>query len=307
MLDKDCLQCVARIGWFGVGSSVLLALFQGAVGFTSGSKVCLAIALQSISNIISAGAIIITEKVSNKPTNEEFPYGYGKVEYVAAAFTCLAIAAMTIYLSLIALGQLLAAPGRTMDFAPILVGVFSIIANEVMFQYTLCVGKHSKSPVIMANAFACRADSYAAGVVAVCALGSWLGVERLDAVGALVIVVLIFRVLSRVFLDALRGLLDHSANDRDAGKIEDIALSIDAVRGLRRLRTKHMGRKIWAEMDIVVDAGCTIENGQRIAHAVRDALLAKIDELERVIVRFGPEKPRAKPTDRVSRDFQEEA
>lgn len=308
MLDKDCLQCVSRIGWFGIWSSILLALLQGAVGFTSGSKACLAIALQSISNIIASGAIIITEKVSTKPTNDEFPYGFGKVEYIAAAFTCLIIGAMSVYLSLIALGQLMGPLGKTMDFAPILVAVFSLIANEVMFHYTKCVGTHSKSPTIMASAWACRADSYAAGVVAVCVLGSWFGIPRLDAVGALVVVVLIFRVLLRVFVDALKGLLDHSANDRYAGRIEDIVLAIDEVKGIRKVRTKHMGRKVWAEMDIVVDDDCTIQNGQRVAHAVRDALLAKIDELERVIVRFGPEKKNNTPQkDLLTRDFQEEA
>ncbi|CAM2057518.1 Magnetosome protein MamM [Desulfovibrionales bacterium] len=285
---NDCLRCIVRIGWFGIWASLLLALLQGAVGITRGSNACLAIALQSICGIITSCSILITKKVTTKPATNRFPHGFDKIEFVAAGFAYLFFGIMASSLAVVAIKQLINPGVSTTDFTPILVAVVSIIANELLFQYMRCVADQANSQTIMASAWANRADAYAAAVVAVCALCAWMGAPRLDAIATLIVVTLVIKTLYKKFVEAIQGLLDRSVNDQYEERIENLAADIDGVHMVYRVQTRQVGHRIHAELKIEISTGCTIQDGQQIALNVRDRLLAKIKELDQVLVQFKP-------------------
>ncbi|BAH77593.1 cation diffusion facilitator family transporter [Solidesulfovibrio magneticus] len=289
---QDCLKCVNNVGWIGLWTSLFLAVLQGSVGVTTGSKACLAIALQSLCDIIGSGMMILTQKVSSKPANDDFPFGYGKVEFVAAAFTCLFFAAATTILTVYDIEDIFGTPTAQSDFTPFLVAVVSVIVNERMFRYLQCVAHQAKSQTILANAWASRAGMYSAAVVGLCSVGPWVGVPVLDDIGSLIVIALIAKIIFQVFLEAVRGLLDHSVNEQYEERIETIALGVAGVTDVGRIKTKQMGRKVWADVDIFVDPANTVSDGRRIADAVRSALLAALDDFENVHVNFKPVKAR---------------
>ncbi|GFK92298.1 magnetosome protein MamM [Fundidesulfovibrio magnetotacticus] len=286
MKDSYCSVCMQKAAWYSIWASLLLALLQTLVGFVAGSTACLAIAIQSVSNIISSFSIIITQKVTAKEADEHFPFGYGKAEYIAAGFTCIIFAVVTLAITWIAVKQFMNAPAALMDFSPFLVAVASIIGNEILYHYLRCVAVHAKSPAIMANAMANRADSYAAGVVAVCSLGAWWGLPRLDAVATLVVALLIGRVLYKVFLDALAGLLDKSVNGAYEHKIYELAHGVPGVGLVNSLKTHRTGRKVKAELEILVERSKTVQEAYAIAEGVRTKLAASLADLDDVVVVF---------------------
>ena len=285
--DDNCQKCIDRVAWFALWSNALMALLQGTVGLLTGSTASLAIAMQTVRDIIGSGSILVAQKFSKKSQDEEFPYGYGKAEYIASGFTCLLFVLVTSFVSHMAVKSLLR-PAVTYDFTPFLLAIFSVIANELQFQYMRCVGDKAKSQSILANAWSNRMDSYAAAIMAVCALGAWLGLPRLDAVAALLIIVFVFRSMTRVFVDTLRGLMDLSMNPKYKDKLAGIARSVVGVHGVRDIRTRMVGRKVWAELEIVLDQDCTVQEAQRIAQVVKESLMVRIDDLEDVLVNFRP-------------------
>lgn len=295
MKDKDCLQCITRVVWIGIWASILLAILQGTVGFVTGSKACLAIAVQSLCDLISSGAILITERISSKPANHEFPYGYGKAEFIAVGFTCLLFGAVAVSLGVTAFNELLTPTTVSFDFSPILVAIVSIIVNELLFRHMNCVGLRAKSQNILANAWANRAGSYAAGIVGVSSLGAWLGVPKLDAIATLIVALLIVKSLYGFFWGAIMGLMDKSVNDQYGDRIESIAKSVVGVLSINKIKSKHLGRKLFVEMSIGIDSASTIDDGQRISTMVKDILLAKIDNLGQVVVHFSPLKASVLP------------
>ncbi len=285
--DDNCQKCIDRVAWFAIWSNALMALLQGTVGLLTGSTASLAIAMQTVRDIIGAGSILVAQKFSKKPQDDEFPYGYGKAEYIASGFTCLLFVLVTLFVSHMAVQSLLR-PAVTYDFTPFLLAIFSVIANELQFQYMRCVGAKAKSQSILANAWSNRMDSYAAAIMAVCALGAWMGLPRLDAVAALLIIIFVFRSMFQVVVDTLRGLMDLSMNPNYREKLMTIAKSVVGVHGVRNVRTRMVGRKVWAELEIVVDKDCTIQEGQRIAQVVKESLMVRIEDLEDALVNYRP-------------------
>jgi cation diffusion facilitator family transporter len=290
MNNKYCTSCISKSAWFAIWASLLLAMLQALVGVVSGSTACLAIAVQSVANIITSASMLVTQRVASKKPDEHFPFGYGKAEYIAAGFTCVLFAVVTLCITWLAVQQFMTTQGKTLDFSPFLVAVASIIGNEILFHYLRCVAMHTKSPSIMANAWANRADSYAASVVAVCSLGAWWGLPKLDAVATIVVAFLVVRVLYQVFADAIRGLMDKSANDRYAERIENIVHGVPGVLLLKRLKTVQTGRKVVAELVILIDVDINIQQAYAISESVRTELMNKIDELDDVVVGFKPGK-----------------
>ena len=80
MNNKYCTSCISKSAWFAIWASLLLAMLQALVGVVSGSTACLAIAVQSVANIITSASMLVTLRVASKKPDEHIPFGYGKAE-----------------------------------------------------------------------------------------------------------------------------------------------------------------------------------------------------------------------------------
>ncbi len=288
MRSKGCEKCGTRAAWAGIWTNVVLVILKLVVGITSGSKACLADGLHSASNIITAFAIMVSHKIGKKATNKEYPYGYGKVEFIAAGFISLLIIAGAIALISVSIQHLLQEPSTVPHFSALLMGVISIGANEMLFRFMRCAGTQLKSQSILASAWANRADCFSSMAVIVGVIGARLGFHHLDPIAALIVVAVIIKVSSNILMDSVKALMDSSVNDVYGEEIETVVEGIEDVRGICGLKTRHVGQKIWVELDILVDAHCSMRDGHKVADRVKGVLLEKVRDLERVWVQFKP-------------------
>jgi cation diffusion facilitator family transporter len=119
-------------------------------------------------------------------------------------------------------------------------------------------------------------------------VGARLGFHHLDPVAALFVVAVIIKVSIKILIDSVKALMDSSVNEVYGEEIETIVENIEDVRGICGLKTRHIGQKVWAELDILVDPECSMRDGHLIADRVKEVLLEKVRDLERVLVHFKP-------------------
>jgi len=285
---ERCEKCGDRAAWAGIWTNVLLVILKMIVGVTSGSKACIADGLHSASNIITAFAIILSQRISKKPANSRFPHGYGKVEFLAAGAISLLIIAGAVALITVSIRSLIGEPSSPPHFSALLMALISIGANEMLFRYMRCAGIQLKSQTILANAWANRADCFSSFAVIVGVVGGRLGLHHMDPVAALFVVAVIIRVSIKIMLDSTKALMDSSVNDVYGEEIRSVVEDIEDVHALSELKSRHIGQKIWVELDILIDPKCTIQEGHIIAEKVKTMLLEKLIDLERVLVHFQP-------------------
>ena len=285
---KDCEKCGDRVAWAGMWTSAVLFLLKLIVGVTSGSKALIADGLHSASNIITSSAILLSQRIGRKKTNNRYPFGFGKIEFLAAGMVSLFITAGAVILISVSIRHMLRAPSAPPHFSALLMALISIGTNEVLFRYMRCAGTQLKSQSILAAAWANRADCFSSLAVIVGVVGGKLGFHHLDPIAALFVVAVIIRVSVKILMDSVKALMDISVNDLYGKDIETIVKGIEEVRGISELKTRHIGQKIWVELDILIDPQCTIRDGHRIADRVKDILLEKKRDLERVLVHFRP-------------------
>jgi len=288
MRYQKCEICLNKVANIGILTNLILGVLKVWVGITSGSKACIADGLQSGSNIITAFAITVSQKISNRNKTDQFSFGFGKIEFVAAAFISLFVVFGALVLVSITIKHLLNEQSSPPHFSAILMAIISIGANEMLFRYMRCVGTQFKSQSILANAWANRADCFSSIAVIVGVVGARFGLHHLDPVAALFVVAVIIKVSFSILVDSIKALMDSSVNHIYAEDISIIATSVENVRGINSIKTRHIGQKIWAELNITVDQQCTIEQAQQIAENVRQMLMKQILDLERVCVIYEP-------------------
>jgi cation diffusion facilitator family transporter len=283
-----CEQCGDRAAWAGIWTSGTLFVLKIIVGVTSGSKACIADGLHSASNIITASVIILSQRVGKKETNSRFPYGFGKVEFLAAGLVSLLITVGAVLLVSASIKHMMREPSAPPHFSALLMALISIGANEMLFRFMRCAGTQLKSQTILASAWANRADCFSSLAVIIGVVGGKLGFHHLDPIAALFVVAAIIKVSIKILVDSVKALMDSSVNDVYGEDIETIIKGIEEVRAISELKTRQVGQKMWVEVDILVDPRCTIRDGHMIADRVKHTLLEKKRDLERVLVHFRP-------------------
>ena len=288
MQSEKCHECRKKVAWVGISVNVLLVVTKLVIGITSGSKACLADALHSTSNIITASAIWVSHKLTKKQANLSFNHGFGKAEFLAAGFVSFFILIAAISLISVSIKHLLHEPGSPPHLSAVLVAVISIATNEMLFRYMRCVGTKFKSQTILANAWANRADSFSSMAVIIGVIGTRMGIPHLDPICAMIVVVVIVKISASILIDSIKSLMDVSVNDIYGAEIEETTKKIIGVQDMSDLKTRQIGSHIWAEFNIHIEPLCKLKDGLDMAATVKKALMLKIPDLEQVLIHVLP-------------------
>jgi cation diffusion facilitator family transporter len=282
----ECLICGQRIAWIGIAVNLAMVALKVLVGVTAGSKACLADALHSSSNIVTAFAIVISRKLRDRPQDEVHPYGYGKIEFIAAGAVSLIIIALTGLLVYAALDHIIYKPVPPPHLTALLIAVMSIATNEVMFRYFSCVGKQLRSQTILANAWANRADCFSSLAVVVGVIGARLGFHHLDPIAAVVVAAIIVKVSISCIRESVAGLMDRSVPPATLESLRNAVRGASDVERICHLRGRLLGNKIWVELGVEVGSGQTVDECEAIREALERRLLEAVPGIGNVSISF---------------------
>jgi cation diffusion facilitator family transporter len=164
-----------------------------------------------------------------------------------------------------------------------------VVSKEVLYRYTIVVGRRVRSRLIEANAWHHRSDSLSSLVVIVGVLGAMAGFAWFDAVAAIIVAIMIGVMGGQFAWRSLRELVDTGL-DREA--LTDLRAIIDQVDGVRShhdLRSRCIGKDVLIDVHIVVDPELSVADGHGIGDAVRTKVMQRIDNAAEVLVRVDVE------------------
>lgn len=273
---------IYRVTWIGSAVNFLLVALKFIAGIIAGSAAMVADAVHSLSDFITDVVVIAFVKLSNKPQDKDHDYGHEKYETLATAIigiTLLGVGVGICWNGLMAIkavwnGQVLDAPGW-LAFAAAIV---SIVAKEILYRYTVAVGKRTESAAVIANAWHHRSDALssigtAVGIGGAILLGpNW---RVLDPIAAVVVSFFIIKVAVELLKPCIDELTERSLPDEVEERIEQIANETPGVSGLHNLRTRRIGSHYAIEMHIRMDGHLTLNE----AHAKASEIEKKLREV----------------------------
>lgn len=277
--------------------NILLFAFKLVAGIVGRSGAMIADAVHSASDFATDIVVLAFVRISTKPRDDDHDWGHGKYETLASLIIGVALFAVGVEIlvdsaekiAAVAAGELLPRPG----VIAIIAAAVSIVAKEVLYQYTVRVGRKLDSPSVIANAWHHRSD-------ALSSIGALLGIgcayflgdkwRIADPIAAIVVAALIIKVAYDLCRTALAELLEKSLPLDVENEILAIISAIPNVYKPHNLRTRRIGANIAIEVHIRVDGSMTVHASHEISREIERALRGKYGEQTAVAIHIEPLK-----------------
>ena len=284
--DQYLVKSISRVTWVGVWINLSLIAAKGLSGWWAGSRVLIADAVHSLSDLVTDIVILVGVRYWAAPADSDHPYGHRKIETLVTLSIGLSLAGVGLVLAYGAIKAL----SQTADTRPaaglavwtaLVVALASIVSKEWLYRWTAARGTALKSSALLANAWHHRSDALSSIPAAIalggCAAGEYLGRDLwyLDLVGTVVVAVMIIAAAWGIFKTTLDTLLDASAGRKLSAAIRETVDATPGVLSGHKLRTRFLGPDA-AEVNlhILVDGNLTVTEGHMIAADVKYRLLA---------------------------------
>lgn len=290
-------KSIYRATWIGSIVNFLLLVFKFIAGLLGHSSALVADAVHSLSDFITDIIVIVFVKISGKPEDEDHRYGHGKYETLATAIIGIALFAVGVGLLIsggrkvsdVIKGATLPAP----SMIALVAAAVSIISKEILYRYTVHVGKNLNSQAVIANAWHHRSDAFSSigtlvGIGGAIFLGEkW---RILDPIAAIAVSGFIIKVSIDLIKPAIEELLERSLPDETEKKILDIIASVPEVSSPHHLRTRRIGNHIAIEIHLRMDGQTTLENAHEVATNVERQLKAEFGPDTHIGIHMEPKK-----------------
>ena len=286
---------IARVTLTGSVVNLLLVGLKAVAGLVGHSAAMISDAVHSLSDFVTDIVVLVFVRVSARPQDEDHDYGHGKYETLATLFIGLALAAAAVGIVVSGAGKLarwlqgedLPAPGKIALWA----ALGSIVAKELLFQYTRIKGKHLDSKALEANAWHHRSDALssvgtAIGIGGAILLGSRWTV--LDPLASIVVGAMLVKVAWDLLGPSFGELTDSSLPADMEQEMMDIIRGVSGVEDPHNLRTRRIGNRIAAEVHIRLDGALPLSEAHEKATEVERRFKERFGAQSHVIVHMEP-------------------
>lgn len=290
-------KAIYQVTWAGSFVNFLLVIFKFIAGILGHSAAMIADAVHSLSDFATDIVVLIFTRISNKPQDKNHDYGHGKYETLATAIigiVLFAVGASICWNGLQAIqtvwqGGRLPAPGM-LAFAG---AIISIVSKELIYRYTIHVGRKINSSAVIANAWHHRSDAFssigtAIGIGGAILLGeSW---SVLDPMAAVVVSFFIMKVSVQLLKPCVDELTEKSLPDEIEKEICLITENTPGVSAIHNLRTRRIGNHYAIEMHVRMDGHLTLYEAHAKASVIENKLKEKYGNETHVGIHVEPVK-----------------
>ncbi|MFA5575727.1 MAG: cation diffusion facilitator family transporter [Tissierellaceae bacterium] len=277
-----------RTSWITVIINLLLAAIKIISGLLGNSSAMIADGIHTMSDVLTSFVVMLGLKISSKEADEEHPYGHEKYESVFAKILSILLLLTGIYIGYESIKILSSGQIRTPKLLALMAALLSIISKEAMYWYTIRVAKKIKSISMEADAWHHRSDAFSSIGTLLGILGARLGFPALDPIAGIVVSIFVIKVGVELYIKSVKELVDESAGKETIRRIEEKTRQISGVKGIKGLKTRVFGNKIYVDIEILVDAHISVLEGHEIAEMVHDRLERDIEDIKHCMVHVEP-------------------
>ncbi len=280
-----------RVTLVGVLVNALMIAMKFIGGIYGQSQALIADAVHSISDLFTDAVVLFGLKAGRKRPDSDHPFGHARIETLASAFVGLVLLGVAFYLGFEAAENIYHHTEKHPTWMAVGVAFVAIVLKEILFQYTIRVGRHINSPVLKANAWHHRSDAFSSLAVLVGVTGACIRTEWhvLDSYTALLVSFFIVKVGVQILRNAARELIDTAPPPAVLDHIEQCIRQVPEVLTFHDLRVRTSGGYYQMEVHIVVRGDLSVAQGHRITKEVEEKLKAEEEKLSLVLIHVDPD------------------
>lgn len=277
---------ITRVTFIGSIVNAALVALKLIAGIWGRSSALVADGIHSLTDFITDVIVLVFVKLSGKPRDKVHSYGHGKFETLATLIIGVFLTVAGIGLMVSGVRKIISSLNGEMLPEPtwlaFAVAAASIVVKEILYRYTVKVGRKVESDATIANAWHHRSDAISslgtmAGIGGAIILGDdW---RILDPLAAVLVSIFIIKSGHDIIRPAINELLEGALPEKQSAEISGLIGSVNGVKGFHNLRTRKIGNAIAVDVHVKMDGKLLLEEAHDIATLVE----------ERIRDRFGKE------------------
>lgn len=270
--------------------SAALAAAKISVGLIGHSTAVFADGLESTSDVLASGFVLLGLTLAAKPPDENHPYGHGRIEILTGLLIGLILTAGG---GLISFGsyERLGTPHEPLHTFVIWPLIASLCVKICMALYKFHYGHTSGSAAIAADAWHDATDSLSAATALTAVSMELLAPDRFanaDRYGGFLVGLIIVFAGVRVAYETAMQLMDTMPDDTRMAEIRAAASAVAGVRGVEKCFARKTGMRYHVDLHLEVDPEMTVRQSHELAHEVREEVLRRLDWVADVLVHVEP-------------------
>lgn len=288
MKSERCKSCRDEVVWWAIAINICQTSFKGILGVMSGSAALVADAIHSGADVAASVVTLASVKISQRTSNDDYPYGYGNVQFISSSVVGLILIFGALYLMYDSVIKVVTGDIGTPSGFAMLGAIVSIATNELMYRYQNCVGTENNSPAIIANAWDNRSDALSSVGVLIGITIAVLGFPIADVLAAMVVAVMVARIGVELNTDAINGLMDTSVETDLLADVYNMAMETPKVEEVQYLRGRNVGADIYLDLGICVNGNLKVYESDMIVDALKKRIFAEVDHMSDVQITVLP-------------------
>lgn len=282
-----------RSAQLGILVNTSLAATKLIAGVVGNSYALIADAVESTSDIVSSLIVMAGLQISSCKPTEEYPFGYGRAETLAAASVSLMLIGTAIGISVEAIREI-----RIPHHAPapwtLIVLVTVMLIKWLLSRQVKSTGEELGSGALKADAWHHLSDALtsAAAFIGI-SIATWKGPgwEAADDWAALFAAVIIifngFAMLRKALLD----LMDRMPERKTIEQIREIAEQVPEVLAIEKLAVRRAGMALFVEVHVQALPTMSLEAAHLLGGRVKHAILSSVKDVASVVIHMEPFTP----------------
>ncbi|MFP4169912.1 MAG: cation diffusion facilitator family transporter [Methanomassiliicoccales archaeon] len=284
-----------RAGENAAGVATLTKLFltvvKGLVGFLTGSVALLADALNSGVDVIVSSVSWVSLRLVQRSPDEEFQYGYYKVENLAALIISAFVVYAAISLGMEGYDRLWEVSEITEPWLAMGAAALSALVCLLLMRYLTAKSRETNSSSLMALAKDTMADVLSSLIVLVAIASSFYAIPYIEGAVSIGISILVLKVGLETAKDAMFSLLDVSPSKDIEQRVMRVAKDIPGVKEVKSVKLRRSGPVILGDLVVTTSRSLDVGRAHDIADETEEAAKKAVEGLELVMVHIEPSLP----------------
>ncbi|WP_160718685.1 cation diffusion facilitator family transporter [Bacillus sp. USDA818B3_A] len=253
---------------------ICLSSLKLIFGYIAHSEALKADGLNNATDIIASIAVLIGLKISQRPADDDHPYGHWKSETIASLIASFIMLVVGIQVTYEAITSIFNRSSESPDLLSAWTGLFCAIVMYFVYRYNKKLAKDTNSQSVMAAAKDNLSDAWVSAGTFIGIIGTQFGLPWLDPLTAIIVGLIICKTGWEIFREASHNLTDGF----DEKVIELYKATINScfgVKGIKDIKARNYGNNVVVDIVILVNSHLDIRKAHDIATEVEQKLIAE--------------------------------
>jgi cation diffusion facilitator family transporter len=261
------------ISWLSILINCLLFVLKFIVGKHTNSVSITADAWHSLSDSMTSIVVIFSIWIASKPPDREHPFGHGRAGSIGAIIVATILAMVSVELVIDSINSFMMDRYFQYSIYAVWVLVFSILAKEVMAQFSFFIGKKINSNALKADAWHHRTDSISSAIIL---LGILFGqsLPWLDGALGFSVSILLGYTAYEIIKDSVGNILGEKPEENLKVEIKHIAAELSSdITNVHDFKLHSYGDHKEVSFHMELPQEMTVHDSHEIAHSLEKKIL----------------------------------